>query len=152
MGFSPAQRKIAPMYTWFVAPSSLAQSIAQSGFAQEVLARAALWQATAPPELTQEEQIRINFHMLLIVSSLAAATILTIYLLNRWSGKKRYAAHLAQLEAEGRLDRRSALSEVANAGGRAIVTDDGQAAGYKEEHKASVFGENYRSVDMSGAD
>ncbi|MDR2703747.1 MAG: hypothetical protein LBB58_05350 [Cellulomonadaceae bacterium] len=116
-------------------------------------AHAALNFAVEIPELTDEqqlEQIRINFQALLIVLVFAIIAVLAIFLINRWAGKRRYAAHQATLLAQGRAGRSSALSDVAN--NRPIVTDDAGVVPIAEGHRASIFGENYRSVDMSGSD
>jgi len=98
--------------------------------------------AAAPPQLTQEEQIQINLQALILVASLAALTIITVFVINKMAGKRRYAAHQAQLAAEGRLGRSSALSDIAN--GRPAITDDGETVHVPETQPGSIFGENYK--------
>jgi len=106
--------------------------------------------AAAVPPLTQEQQIRINLQALVIVSSLAALTIIAIYVINKIAGKRRYAAHQAKLAAEGRLGRGSALSDVAN--GRPVLTDDGQIVHVEPPRQVSIFGENYKPYGKDGTE
>jgi len=133
------------MNTWFVARLAFARVID----AQLWLTAHALGPDGFIPEPDPEwqaEQIRINAQALALVVSLAVLTVVAIYLLNRRAGQRRYAAHQAQLLAEGRADRSSALSDVAN--GRPLITDDAGAVKVQADNKASVFGENYRPIDM----
>jgi hypothetical protein len=114
-------------------------------------------QDEVPPEISEEEQlqhIRTNFQALIMMLVLIAAIALTIYLLNKRAGKKRYAAHQAQLAAEGKLDRGNALSEIANSGAKPkFINDDDAAAPDGGRTIGQVFGENYNPYgkDASGA-
>jgi hypothetical protein len=107
-----------------------------------------------PPAPTDEEQLRqmrINFQALIISIVFVAAIALLAYLLNKRAGKKRYAAHQAQLAAEGRLGRSGALTEIANNGGKpTFVNDDDAAAAPTERLRGSIFGEGYTPYGKDG--
>jgi len=107
----------------------------------------------APPELTQQDHIRINLQALIMSAIFVSLVVLTVYLLNKRAGKKRYAAHQAQLAAEGRLNRANALSEVANSSaGLKFVNDDDAAPPPTDQNIGSVFGENYQPYGKDGLD
>jgi H+/gluconate symporter-like permease len=104
-----------------------------------------------PPELTQEDHIRINAQALLISVIFVGLIILAAYLLSKRAGKRRYAAHQAKLAAEGRSDRSSALAEVANGGALPqFMADDADAEPHEVYRIAQVFGENYRPYGADG--
>jgi len=107
-----------------------------------------------PPDITDEEQlrqIRINLQALIMSALFVIGIALLAYFLSKRAGIRRYAAHQAQLAAEGRLDRSNALSDLAN--GRAkptFVNDDDAAPAESERQRASMFGENYRPYGSDG--
>ena len=103
-------------------------------------------QELVPPEISpeeQEQQIRTNLHALIMMIVLVALIALAIYLLNKRAGKKRYAAHQAQLAAEGRLDRGNALGEIAASGAKPRFLNDDDAVAPTDRAIGQVFGENY---------
>jgi hypothetical protein len=111
-----------------------------------------------PPDLLPEydeaeqlRQIRINLQALIISVVFVTTVALLAYLLAKRGGKKRYAAHQAQLAAEGRLERSSALSDIANSGGKPqFINDDDAVRVSNERERASMFGENYRPYGTDG--
>ena len=106
------------------------------------------------PEYNEEEQlrhIRLNLQALIMSVIFVTAVALLAYFLSKRAGKKRYAAHQAQLAAEGRLERSSALSDIANGGGKPqFINDDDAVRVSNERERASMFGENYRPYGTDG--
>ena len=105
--------------------------------------------ANTPPELTQEDHIRINFQALLISIAFVGTIIVAVVIINRVAGKRRYAAHQAKLAAEGRTERSSALAEIANSPTTKFVNDDLPVES-GERKIGSVFGDNYRPYGQDG--
>ena len=106
--------------------------------------------AAAPPPLTQEDHIRINFQALVISVIFVGIVIAVVVLISRRAGKKRYAAHQARLAAEGKLDRSGALTDLASNPQTKFV-DDAEPEYQGERRIGSVFGDNYRPYGEDGS-
>ena len=104
-------------------------------------------------EQTQLQHIRANLQALIMMIVLVALAALAIYLFNKRSVQKRYAAHQAQLASEGRLDRSNALSALANSGTKPRFINDDDGIGQSDGAERAldhVLGDNYNPYGKDG--
>ena len=99
--------------------------------------------------LSLDDHIRINFQALLLSIAFVIVVVTVILFLSKRAGKRRYAAHQARLAAEGRLERNSALSDVAN-GPRTRFPVEPDSEPREERSIGAIFGDNYRPYGKDG--